>query len=139
MSIKYTPKNLQNHHKYKTRRKITNTTYANKNLITETSKLLELAKKAQQELDKLNIPYINGTTVIFSSPQKIILQSDKEILKPKIAELHSQLLKMLNKHLFFDKLQKIEIHISYSSPQKINNYNDEHTQKIKQRLVDLKK
>ena len=120
MSIKYTPKDLHDHHEYITRKKITKTTYASKDLISRASESLESAQIAQYELSKLNIPYVNGTTVIFYSTEKIILQSDKDILKPKISELHSQLIIMLNKHHFFSKLKKVEIQI-FHREQKIPN------------------
>jgi hypothetical protein len=139
MSIKYTPKDLLDHHKYKTRKKIKDSTYASKDLIAKASQSMSLANQAEQQLSKIDIPYIRNLSVVYYSQTKIVLISDKEILKSKVSQLHTQLLQMLNNNSFFSKLKRIEIQISH--PNKYTAYtgvNSHKKDQIKAKLSHLK-
>jgi hypothetical protein len=114
MSIKIVPEKLDKIQNHKTRHKIKNTTYANKELISRASHLASSNEVANKQLHKLNIPYLQDTDIIYYSATKIIVKSNKEILKTKVKELHSQFISMLQKHTMFSKLQKIEIQIEYN-------------------------
>lgn len=114
MSIKIIPEKLAAISQHKTRRKITNSTYAGKELISRAAHLANSLAVANKQFHQIDIPYLKDCDIVFYSPEKIILSSDKEILKSKIKELHSQFIGMLNKHIFFSKLEKIEIQIDYT-------------------------
>ena len=114
MSIKVTPEKLSNISKHKTRKKISNSTFANKELIAKAFHLNSSIKVANIEFKKLNIPYLKDTKIVYYSPEKIILKSDREILKAKIKELQSQFLDILNTRKLFSKLKKIEVIIEYT-------------------------
>lgn len=113
MSIKIVPEKLDKIQNHKTRHKIKNTTYANKELISRANYLASSNEVANKQLHKLNIPYLQDTDIIYYSATKIIVRSNKEILKAKIKELHQQFIDILQKHTMFSKLQKIEIQIEY--------------------------
>ncbi|AXA33652.1 hypothetical protein [Francisella adeliensis] len=113
MSIKIVPEKLDKIQNHKTRHKIKNTTYANKELISRANHLASSNEVANKQLHKLNIPYLQDTDIIYYSATKIIVRSNKEILKAKIKELHQQFIDILQKHTMFSKLQKIEIQIEY--------------------------
>ncbi|WP_150463840.1 hypothetical protein [Francisella sp. XLW-1] len=109
MSIKVIPEKIANIESHKTRKKITDSTYANKTLIARASNLKTTVEVANKELQKLNIPYLKDTSLVFYSPVKIIVKSDKEILKSKIKELHSQFITKLNQTTMFSRVEKIEL------------------------------
>ncbi|QIW10239.1 hypothetical protein [Francisella sp. LA112445] len=139
MSIKVVPEKVAKINLHKTRTKITNSTYASKELISKVSHLKTTLEVANKELKKLNLPYLNETEVVFYSPQKIILQSDREILKSKIKELHDQFINMLNKTTFFSKVNRIDITIDYSKPKNdkaipVNKYTKQAIEKLKKDL-----
>ena len=139
MSIRYEPKDLQDHHKYKTRKKIKDSTYASKDLIAKASQAMILANHAEKQLAKIDIPYIGDLSVVYYSQNKIVLESDKEILRSKVSQLHTQLLQMLNNNNFFSKLNKIEIQISHPSTHIRNTCIGSHKKsQIKARLSNLK-
>ncbi|API86694.1 hypothetical protein [Francisella uliginis] len=139
MSIKIVPEKVAKINSHKTRKKITNSTFASKELIAKASHLKTTLEVANKELQKINLPYLNETKVVFYSPQKIIVQSHREILKSKVKELHDQFVCRLNRNTFFSQLNKIEIVIDYNKPQKskikkVNNDTKEAIQKLKKEL-----
>ncbi|WP_150468219.1 hypothetical protein [Francisella sp. SYW-9] len=139
MSIKIIPEKVAKINSHKTRKKITNSTYASKELISRASYLKTSLEVANRELQKLNLPYLNETEIVFYSPQKIILQSDREILKSKVKELHDQFIDRLNKTTFFSKVNEIDITIDYSKPKKgntkkVNKYTKKAIEKLKKDL-----
>ena len=139
MSIKIVPEKVAKINSHKTRKKITNSTFASKELIARASHLKTTLEVANKELQKINLPYLNETEVVFYSPQKIIVQSHREILKSKVKELHDQFVCRLNRNTFFSQLNKIEIVIDYNKPQKskikkVNNDTKEAIQKLKKEL-----
>ena len=139
MSIKIVPEKVAKINSHKTRKKITNSTFASKELIAKASHLKTALEVANKELQKVNLPYLNETEIVFYSPQKIILQSRKEILKSKVKELHDQFVSRLNRNTFFSQLNKIGIIIDYNKPQKskikkINKNTKEAIEKLKKEL-----
>lgn len=120
MSIKIFPEKVSNIDSHKTRKKITQNTYASKELISKASHLKTTVEVANKELKKINLPYLKDTQVVFYSPEKIILQSDKEILKSKLKELHDQFVDKLRRCTLFSQLKKIEIIINYKDTTKNN-------------------
>ncbi|MED7788543.1 hypothetical protein [Francisella sp. 19X1-34] len=139
MSIKIVPEKVAKINSHKTRKKITNSTYASKELISKVSHLKTTLEVANKELQKLNLPYLNETEIVFYSPQKIILQSDREILKSKVKELHDQFIHRLNNTTFFSKVNKIDVTIDYNKPKegktiKVNKYTKEAIEKLKKNL-----
>lgn len=118
MSIKIVPEKVAKINSHKTRKKITNSTFASKELISKVSHLKTTLEVANKELQKINLPYLSETEIVFYSTQKIILQSDREILKSKVKELHDQFIYMLNKNTFFSQLNKIDIIIYYTKPKR---------------------
>lgn len=139
MSIKIVPEKVAKINSHKTRKKITNSTFASKELIAKASHLKTTLEVANKELQKINLPYLNETEIVFYSPQKIILQSHREILKSKVKELHDQFVCRLNRNTFFSQLNKIEIVIDYNKPQKskikkVNNDTKEAIEKLKKEL-----
>ena len=112
MSIKIHAEKLEKIDKHRTRKyKLKNTTQASKELINQASYLMSSVSVANKIFSQLNIPYMDNVTVGFYSPTKIILQTDKQILKAKVKELHSQILKILKNQKFFSKLEKIEVNV----------------------------
>lgn len=114
MSIKIHPEKASTINRHKTRKKITNNTYAYKELISKASHLKTTIEVANKELQKFNIPYLRDTKIVFYSPDKIIVQSDKEILKSKFKELHNHFVETLRQSRFFSQLKSIEIMIDYN-------------------------
>ena len=139
MSIKIIPEKLAVIEKHKTRKRIKKTTYAGKELISRASHLVSSLEVANRQLQQIDIPYLKDCSIVFYSPEKIILSSDKEILKSKVKELHSQFVKMLSKHTFFSRLEKIEIQIDYTLKttskkviKKVNQKTKDHINNLKQ-------
>ncbi|MDE4972309.1 hypothetical protein NAI46_13295, partial [Francisella tularensis subsp. holarctica] len=52
--------------------------------------------------------------IVFYSPTKIILHSNKEILKSKLKEIHDQFVTQLKQNTLFSRLESIEIIIDYT-------------------------
>lgn len=115
MSIKIYPEKASSINNHKTRKKITNSTYAYKELISKASHLKTTVEVANKELQKFNLPYLSDTKIVFYIPEKIIVQSDKEILKSKFKELHSQFIDTLRQSKLFSQLENIEIVIDYKT------------------------
>ncbi|MFV9972799.1 MAG: hypothetical protein AB8V06_00980 [Francisella endosymbiont of Hyalomma asiaticum] len=113
MTIKIFPEKIASIDSHTTRKKITNTTYASKQLISKAVQLKTTIEVANKELHKLNLPYLRDTQVVFYSPSKIIIYSNKEILKSKLKELHDQFVTQLKQNMLFSKLEKIDIIINY--------------------------
>lgn len=113
MTIKIFPEKVASIDSHTTRKKITNTTYASKQLISKAAQLKTTIEVANKELHKLNLPYLRDTQVVFYSPSKIIIYSNKEILKSKLKELHDQFVTQLKQNMLFSKLEKIDIIINY--------------------------
>lgn len=120
MSIKIIPEKLAKINQHKTRKKIKNTTYANKQLISRAAYLSNSLEIANKQLQNIDIPYLKDCKIVFYSPEKIILSSNKEILKSKIKQLHFQFIKILNKQTFFSRLETIEIQIDYAQQKTTN-------------------
>lgn len=120
MTIKIIPEKVSKINSHKTRKKITNSTFSSKELISKASHLKISLEVANKEFKKINLPYLNETEIVFYSLNKIIIQSNREILKSKVKELHDQFIDRLNKSTFFSQLNKIEIIIDYNKPQNIN-------------------
>ncbi|ASG68003.1 hypothetical protein fh0823_05800 [Francisella halioticida] len=139
MSIKIVPEKIAKINSHKTRKKITNSTFSSKELISKASHLKITIEVANKELKKINLPYLNETEIVFYSPKKIILQSHREILKSKLKELHDQFVCRLNKNTLFSQLNKIDMIIDYSKPHKgkpkqINKNTKEAIEKLKKEL-----
>lgn len=117
MSIKIIPEKIANIDSHRTRKKVTESTYASKDLIAKAVNLNTTIEVANRQLHKINLPYIKDTQLVFYSPTKIIVQSDKEILKSKIKELHSQFITKLNQTTLFSRVEKIELIVDYSNHQ----------------------
>lgn len=117
MSIKIIPEKVANIYSHRTRKKITESTYASKDLIAKAVNLSTTIEVANKQLHKLNLPYLKDTQLVFYSPTKIIVQSDKEILKSKIKELHNQFITKLNQTTLFSRVEKIELIVDYSNHQ----------------------
>ena len=139
MSIKIIPEKLAVIERHKTRKRIKSTTYAGKDLISRASHLVSSLEVANKQLQEIDIPYLKDCHIVFYTPEKIILSSDKEILKSKIKELHTQFVRMLNQHTFFSRLEKIEIQIDYSqknipkkATKKVNQNTKDHLNSLKQ-------
>ena len=139
MSINIIPEKLAMIEKHKTRKRIKSTTYAGKNLISRVSYLVSSLEVANKQFNEIDIPYLKDCHIVFYSPEKIILSSDKEILKSKIKELHTQFVKILNQYTFFSRLVKIEIQIDYSQKniskkvtKKVNQNTKDHIDSLKQ-------
>ena len=113
MTIKIFPEKVANIESHTTRKKITSTTYAGKQLISKAAQLKTTIEVANKELYKLDLPYLRDTQIVFYSPTKIIVYSDKEILKSKLKELHHQFVTHLRQNKLFSKLEKIEVIIDY--------------------------
>lgn len=113
MTIKIFSEKVASIDSHTTRKKITNTTYASKQLISKAAQLKITIEVANKELHKLNLPYLRNTQVVFYSPSKIIIYSNKEILKSKLKELHDQFVTQLKQNMLFSKLEKIDIIINY--------------------------
>ena len=113
MTIKIIPEKLAVIEKHKTRKRIKKTTYAGKELISRAAHLVSSLEVANRQLQQIDVPYLRDCSIVFYSPEKIILSSEKEILKSKVKELHSQFIRLLNQHTFFSRLVKIEIQIDY--------------------------
>ena len=113
MTIKIFPEKVTSIDSHTTRKKITNTTYASKQLISKAAQLKTTIEVVNKELHKLNLPYLRDTQVVFYSPSKIIIYSNKEILKSKVKELHDQFVTQLKQNILFSKLEKIDIIINY--------------------------
>ncbi|MBK2356502.1 hypothetical protein [Francisella hispaniensis] len=138
MTIKIFPEKVANIPSHTTRKKITNTTYASKQLISKAAQLKTTIEVANKELYKLDLPYLKDTQIVFYSPTKIIVYSDKEILKSKLKELHHQFITQLRQNKLFSKLEKIEIIIDYT--QNVNKTNSSINNEIaKQALDKIKK
>ncbi|APC95332.1 hypothetical protein IBE10_08820 [Francisella tularensis subsp. novicida] len=114
MTIKIFPEKVANIPTHTTRKKITNTTYASKQLISKAAHLKTAIEVANKELYKLDLPYLRDTQIVFYSPTKIIVHSNKEILKSKLKELHDQFVTQLKQNTLFSRLEKIEIIIDYT-------------------------
>ncbi len=138
MSIKIIPEKLAVIEKHKTRHKTEKTTYACKELISRSSHLVSSVDVANKQLQQIDIPYIKDCSIVFYSPEKVIISSDKEILKTKVKELHSQFIKLLNKHTFFSRLQKIEIQINYNQKPINEKALKKSNQKAKDHIKNLK-
>lgn len=138
MTIKIFPEKVANIPSHTTRKKITNTTYASKQLISKAAQLKTTIEVANKELYKLDLPYLKDAQIVFYSPTKIIVYSDKEILKSKLKELHHQFITQLRQNKLFSKLEKIEIIIDYT--QNVNKTNSSVNNEIaKQALDKIKK
>ncbi|GAB4223698.1 MAG: hypothetical protein Kow0076_6250 [Francisella sp.] len=142
MTIKIYPKKIVDIKYHKTRKTITESTYASKKLIYKAFNISKKVELANKTLQKTNIPYLEDTQIAFYSSTKIILHSDKEILKSKIKELHDQFIAQLRQHKIFNKLKKIEIIIDnniQTNNQKLikNKTAKKYIEKIKEEL-DLK-
>ena len=118
MTIKIFPEKVASIDSHTTRKKITNTTYTSKQLISKAAQLKTTIEIANKELHKLNLPYLRDTQVVFYSPSKIIIHSNKEILKSKLKELHDQFVTQLGQNMLFSKLEKIDIIINYTQNNK---------------------
>ncbi|OEZ33766.1 hypothetical protein AS144_00880 [Francisella endosymbiont of Amblyomma maculatum] len=118
MTIKIFPEKVASIGSHTTRKKITNTTYASKQLISKAVQLKTTIEVANKELHKLNLPYLRDTQVVFYSHSKIIIHSNKEILKSKLKELHDQFVTQLKQNMLFSKLEKIDIIINYTQNNK---------------------
>ena len=118
MTIKIFLEKVANIDSHTTRKKITNTTYASKQLISKAAQLKTTIEVANKELHKLNLPYLRDTQVVFYSPSKIIIHSNKEILKSKLKEFHDQFVTQLRQNTLFSKLEKIDIIINYTQNNK---------------------
>lgn len=118
MTIKIFPEKVASIDSHTTRKKITNTTYASKQLISKAAQLKTTIEVANKELHKFNLPYLRDTQVVFYSPSKIIIHSNKEILKSKLKELHDQFVTQLKQNMLFSKLEKIDIIINYTQNNK---------------------
>lgn len=114
MSIKIHPEKASTINRHKTRKKITNNTYAYKELISKASHLKTTIEVANKELQKFNTAYLRDTKIVFYSPNKIIVQGDKEILKSKFKELHNHFVETLQQSRLFSQLKSIEIIIDHS-------------------------
>lgn len=136
MDIKIIPEKLDKIQKYKTRHKIKNTTYSNKELISRASHIASSNAVANSQMHKLNIPYLQDTNIIYYTPTKIIVKSDKEILKSKINELHDQLIDMLRKQIIFSKINTIEVQIDYAK--NIKQISKPNNSQAKQQINKLK-
>ncbi|APC91893.1 MULTISPECIES: hypothetical protein [Francisella] len=135
MSIKIFPEKVASIDSHTTRKKITNTTYASKQLISKATQLKTTLEVANKELHKLSLPYLRDTQIVFYSPKKLIVHSNKEILKSKLKELHDQFVAQLSQNTLFSKLEKIEIIIDYTQ---VNNKKTKPpaTNKIAQQALD---
>lgn len=118
MTIKNFPEKIASINSHTTRKKITNTTYASKQLISKATQIKTTIEVANKELHKLNLPYLRDTQIVFYSPSKIIIHSNKEILKSKLKELHDQFVTQLRQNSIFSKLEKIDIIINYTQNNK---------------------
>ena len=118
MTIKIFPEKVASIDSHTTRKKITNTTYASKQLISKAAQLKTTIEVANKELQKLNLPYLRDTQVVFYSTSKIIIHSNKEILKSKLKELHDQFVTQLRQNTLFSKLEKIDIIINTQNNKK---------------------
>lgn len=140
MTIKIFPEKVASIDSHTTRKKITNTTYASKQLISKAAQLKITIEDANKELHKLNLPYLRDTQVVFYSPSKIIIYSNKEILKSKLKELHDQFVTQLKQNMLFSKLETIDIIINYIQNNKsikfpiINEISKQALDKIKKQL-----
>jgi hypothetical protein len=123
MAIKIIPEKVSHIDKHKTRKKITNSTYAYKELISRASHLSSSLDVANKELKKFDIPYLNDADIIYYSPEKLIFQSDREILKFKFRELSDQFITKLKQNRLFSKLKKIEIIIDYKAKESVSKIN----------------
>lgn len=141
MTIRIIPEKISHINKHKTRKKITNSTYAYKELISKASHLSSSLDVANKELKKFDIPYLNDTDIIYYSPEKLIFQSDREILKSKFRELSGQFIAKLRQSRLFSKLKKIEIIIDYKSkgPTSEIHSKPSHNSKAHKALEQIKK
>ncbi|ABK89562.1 hypothetical protein IBE20_07710 [Francisella tularensis subsp. novicida] len=138
MTIKIFPEKVANIPTHTTRKKITNTTYASKQLISKAAHLKTAIEVANKELYKLDLPYLRDTQIVFYSPTKIIVHSNKEILKSKLKELHDQFVTQLKQNTLFSKLEKIEIIIDYTQNNNKTN-SSVNNETAKQALDKIKK
>ncbi|AVC44566.1 hypothetical protein B4919_07125 [Francisella tularensis subsp. novicida] len=138
MTIKIFPEKVANIPTYTTRKKITNTTYASKQLISKAAHLKTTIEVANKELYKLDLPYLRDTQIVFYSPTKIIVHSNKEILKSKLKELHGQFVTQLKQNTLFSRLEKIEIIIDYTQNNNKTN-SSVNNETAKQALDKIKK
>ncbi|APA82736.1 hypothetical protein [Francisella tularensis] len=138
MTIKIFPEKVANIPTHTTRKKITNTTYASKQLISKAAHLKTAIEVANKELYKLDLPYLRDTQIVFYSPTKIIVHSNKEILKSKLKELHDQFVTQLKQNTLFSRLEKIEIIIDYTQNNNKTN-SSVNNETAKQALDKIKK
>ncbi|OIN83573.1 hypothetical protein [Francisella sp. TX07-6608] len=138
MTIKIFPEKVANIPTHTTRKKITNTTYASKQLISKAAHLKTAIEVANKELYKLDLPYLRDTQIVFYSPTKIIVHSNKEILKSKLKELHDQFVTQLKQNTLFSRLEKIEIIIDYTQNNNKTN-SSVNNEAAKQALDKIKK
>ena len=112
MSIKIYAEKLEKIDKHKTRKsKLKSSTEASKELINKASHLVSSINVANKIFSQLNIPYMNDVKIGFYSHKKIILQTENDILRAKVKELHPQILRILNNQKIFSKLEKIDVDI----------------------------
>ncbi|ORU57976.1 hypothetical protein ACC64_05300, partial [Francisella tularensis subsp. holarctica] len=74
----------------------------------------------------------------FYSPTKIIVHSNKEILKSKLKELHDQFVTQLKQNTLFSRLERIEIIIDYTQNNNKTN-SSVNNETAKQALDKIKK
>ncbi|MDE4940415.1 hypothetical protein NAI66_10310, partial [Francisella tularensis subsp. holarctica] len=69
---------------------------------------------ANKLLYQLDLTYLRDSQIVFYSPTKIIVHSNKEILKSKLKDLHDQFVTQLKQNTLFSRLERIDIIIDYT-------------------------
>jgi hypothetical protein len=112
MSIKIHAEKLAVIDDHKTRKyNLKNSTQSSKVLINKASHLMSSIDVANKIFSKMDLPYMQDVKIGFYSPKKIILQTENDILRAKVKELHPQFLRILKNQKFFSKLEKIDVNI----------------------------
>ncbi len=105
---------------HKTRRtNLKETTFSSKELISRASHLASSIDVANKIFSRMKLPYLDDVNIAFYSPEKIILATDKQILKSKVKELEPQFISILREQKIFSKLKKIEVSINYEKKEDI--------------------
>ena len=105
---------------HKTRRtNLKETTFTSKELISRASHLASSIDVANKIFSRINLPYLDDVNIAFYSPEKIILTTNKQVLKSKVKELEPQFISILRAQKIFSKLKKIEISINYEKKENI--------------------
>ena len=112
MSIKIYAEKLAVMDDHKTRKyNLKNSTQSSKVLINKATHIMLSVNVANKIFSKMDLPYMKDVNIGFYSPEKIILQTENDILRAKVKELHPQFLRILKKQKMFSKLEKIDINI----------------------------